>query len=69
MQEDEWFPIEIAPKDKFILVYDGETMVVGKHIWNEHWAYYAKEEVPGQTIYQTIVPIYWRPLPNPPREC
>jgi hypothetical protein len=59
----EWQPIETAPKDEVILVYDGDDIYMAE--WDDSfnsrgWRLY----IDGARLYRTT---HWMPLPEPPK--
>lgn len=68
-----WQPIETAPKDKDILISDGETVSQGGWLTEEEWdgADYGEQiNYAGWWFVGGInfKPTHWMPLPEPPRE-
>jgi hypothetical protein len=76
-----WQPIETAPKDEWILVYQpyGEGFT-GGHCFVVKWAYgnkfwydkcsnilEIKSLKEHVTTYHTCTPTHWVPLPEPPK--
>lgn len=71
MSED-WQPIETAPKDRRLLLWDGHDMLIGFWGvspspycfagWTTGW-----ETASGYDVgYAPISPTHWQPLPEPP---
>jgi hypothetical protein len=77
----EWQPIETAPKDQWIFVYEGNVKRFSvKNCYVCQWAYadqfwYEKtSNIPditrlknNITTYLTCRPTHWMPLPEPPK--
>lgn len=64
----EWQPIETAPKDRPIIVSNGEA--VGEAQYHESaegwwWAGYHPTDASDGCVWQ---PAHWMPLPAPPKE-
>ena len=70
--ETEWQPIETAPKDMSILLYDplywridvGERSSIGEGKWlhyHERWTLFRNSKA-------STSPTHWMPLPEPPKE-
>jgi hypothetical protein len=60
-----WQPIETAPKDKWVLVYepDWPHLMVAKWVCDNMWKY-ARE---NGGVYLTCCPTHWMQLPEPPK--
>lgn len=62
----EWQPIETAPKDERILVYQDGAMHVAHH--KSHGIVFAIVEDRDNAYVCTPPPTHWMPLPPPPSE-
>ena len=61
-----WRPIEIAPKDQWVLVYERHWgLKVAKWFCEDQWRY-ANDTADGG--YQCCHPTHWMPLPEPPEK-
>ena len=56
----DWQPIETAPKETIVLVFDPDEGVVTGSLWFSEWAL-----DPG-TRADLLHPTHWMPLPAPP---
>ena len=56
--EMEWQPIETAPKDGMVLVWDGYPRIA----WQERGVWRDSDEF----FAQALNPTHWMPLPDPP---
>lgn len=73
IRETKWQPIETAPKDKSVLLYDSNRKEKYCGRWdkqkynkkpNPYWEKYARY---SDIVYQrTYPPTHWMPLPQPP---
>lgn len=54
-----WQPIATAPRDKEILVWDGASVYVAAHAYDDRWQ---PDGLPS------FVPTHWMPLPPPPQK-
>ena len=77
-----WRPIETAPKDQWVLTYDlkgvvpsnESRFVVAKWAYDDQWWYDVvlkrtdDEFENWSKEYLTCCPVYWMPLPKPPKE-
>lgn len=71
---DEWQPIETAPKDGtpvLIAAHDNGMSSQPRHVLVAHWSYsfsddgeWLRDE--GEEFSQTWPPTHWQPLPDPP---
>jgi hypothetical protein len=65
----EWQPIETAPKDRPILIWDGENMISAE--WGlraNEWTWQLVEgEIQGDSALWTA-PTHWMPLPDAPKD-
>lgn len=60
-----WQPIETAPKDKSIIVWDDGIIGEGYYDGEDGswwWANISRHDYTGSPIYPTL----WQPLPAPP---
>ncbi|KGQ19944.1 hypothetical protein LF41_2451 [Lysobacter dokdonensis DS-58] len=59
---NEWQPIETAPKDAVVMVWNGDFITMGRY-WSQRkcWIDYADE---GDEF--TDPPTHWQPLPQAP---
>lgn len=55
-----WRPIETAPKDIDVLLWNGDGVHIGKYI-TEYGKFYARDMLAPKSY-----PTHWQPLPKPP---
>jgi len=67
---NEWRPIETAPKERDLLLTDGETVCQGGWLCQvDQGAEYEGQKCapsPGWWSIFSIDPTHWMPLPDPP---
>jgi len=62
-----WFPIETAPKNVPVLVFDGQAISVAQQCMSRWYALVGDEPVWREDRSMAIVePTCWMPLPDPP---
>lgn len=61
-----WRPIETAPKGVPILLWDGDTIVVGLFLPNERRPFIVAPVWHGLTEDLDVYATHWQPLPAPP---
>jgi len=61
---DGWQPIETAPKDHWVLVYEpGWHLMVAKWVYDDQWRYAKSDD----GVYLTCRPTYWMELQEAPK--
>lgn len=59
-----WQPIETAPKDRFVLIYDPNVNSVHVAMWTQEVEDWVPE---GWDMYSdTVDASHWMPIPEPP---